>query len=136
MVRRRQWGYAGGQANNKPSDEEKREITQACETFIAEVLKPRFLPEIRPTTFNYCVDIFGKWHGNKYRFIQLYRSDDEERRIKPEFEAPFARLEYAGRDRFDLSYFRHTGQWWTVHQGVTLAQAIDLLENHGIFHPH
>lgn len=50
----------------------------ACEVFIDDVLKPRFLPEIRPTTFNYCVDIFGKWHGGNYLFIQRFRSDAED----------------------------------------------------------
>ena len=41
---------------------------------IDEVLKPQFLPVIRPTEFNYPVDICGKWHGTRYRFIQRYRS--------------------------------------------------------------
>ena len=53
----------------------------------------------------------------------------------PEFDAPFARLEYVGRDRFDISYFRHTGRWWTVFRGVTLAEALALLESEVIFHP-
>ncbi len=39
------------------------------------MLKPRYLPRIEPTSFNYPVDIYGKWHGNKYRFIQPFRSD-------------------------------------------------------------
>ena len=59
---------------------------------MAEVLRPRFLPEIRPTRFNYPVAILGKWHGNKYRFLTRYRSDDP-RSYAPEFEAPFARVE-------------------------------------------
>jgi len=31
---------------------EKADIAMQCERFIAETLKPRFLPEIRPTEFN------------------------------------------------------------------------------------
>lgn len=127
--------YGGGRKGNKPPEQEKQAIGRACEAFIEDVLKPRFLPEIRPTTFNYCVDIFGKWHGGSYRFIQRFRSDDLERAAEPEFDAPFARLEYAGRDRFDVAYFRHTGQWWTVHRGVPFAEALKLLETEGIFHP-
>ena len=132
---RRQWTYRGGRAGHRPPESEKRAIGQACETFIEDVLKPRFLPEIRPTQFNYPVDIFGKWHGGKYRFIQRFRSDRLENALDPEFDSPFARLEYVSRDRFDLSYFRHTGQWWTVHRGVSLAEALSLLETEGIFHP-
>ena len=54
--------------------EEKAAIAATGERFVAEVLKPRFLPEIRPTAFNYPVDIFGKWRGSKYSFITRYRS--------------------------------------------------------------
>lgn len=31
-------------------------------------LKPRFLPAVQPTDFNYPVDIHAKWHGARYRF--------------------------------------------------------------------
>ena len=51
----------------KPSAADKLAIAAACEKLIAEVLRPRFLPEIRPTQFNYPISISGKWHGNKYR---------------------------------------------------------------------
>ncbi len=49
-------------------------VTSACQHLIDDFLKPRFLPAIRPTQFNFPVDILGKWHGTKYRFIQRYRS--------------------------------------------------------------
>ncbi len=56
------------------SNTEKVVITATCQRFIDEVLKPRFLPAIRPTQFNYPIDILGKWHGNRYRFVQRYRT--------------------------------------------------------------
>ncbi len=46
------------------SPAEKAAITAACQRLIDEILKPRFLPAIRPTKFNYPVDICGKWHGS------------------------------------------------------------------------
>ena len=127
--------YRGGRAGHTPSESEKRAVNQACEALITDVLKPRFLPEIRPTQFNYPVDIFGKWHGAKYRFIQRFRSDRPENALEPEFDFPFARLEYVSRDLFDLSYFRHTEQWCSVYRGLSLAEALSLLETEGIFHP-
>ena len=45
------------------SEAEKARVTDACERLIDDFLKPRFLPSIRPTEFNYPVDILGKWHG-------------------------------------------------------------------------
>ena len=124
----------GGRAGRTPPENEKHAISRSCQAFIEQVLKPRFLPEIRPTHFNYPIEIFGKWHGEKYRFIQRFRNDREDA-LEPEFDSPFARLEYVSRDRFDLSYFRHTGKWWTVYRRVSLAEALSLLETEGIFHP-
>jgi hypothetical protein len=82
------------------SDTEKAAITNACQRFIDELLKPRFLPTIRPTQFNYPIDILGKWHGNRYRFVQRYRSGYPDN-LGEEFEAPFTRLDWMGRDRFE-----------------------------------
>ena len=132
---RGRWVYVGGSGGHKPPEREKRAISQACEAFIENVLRPRFLPEIRPSRFNYPIDIFGKWHGGKYRFLQRFRNDHPENARAPEFDSPFARLEYVSPDRFDLSYFRHTGRWWTVYRGVSLAEALSLLETEGVFHP-
>ena len=66
---------------------EKSAVTAACQHLIDDFLKPRFLPTIRPTQFNYPVDIIGKWHGTKYRFIQRYRSGFREN-LGEEFDAP------------------------------------------------
>ena len=113
---------------------EKASVTQACERLIEEFLKPSFLPAIQPTKFNYPVDILGKWHGAKYRFIQRYRSGFPEN-LGEEFDAPFARLDWISRDRFDIQWHRHTGEWFPLHRGLTLVKAIDTLTTNGILHP-
>jgi hypothetical protein len=103
---------------------EKSAVTAACQHLIDDFLKPRFLPTIRPTQFNYPVDILGKWHGTKYRFIQRYRSGFPEN-LGEEFDAPFARLDWISRNRFDLQWHRHTGEWFCLHRSLTFAEAID-----------
>ncbi|MGI8484572.1 MAG: hypothetical protein ACR2OU_09925 [Thermomicrobiales bacterium] len=118
-----------------PVDEfEKKAIITVCDTFILDVLKPRFLPEIVPSTFNYPIDIFGSWAGGKYRFIQRYRSGTEE---DPPFEvdSPFARLNRMGRDRFDIYWMRHTGKWWKLYTDLTLGEALQRLEEDAFLHP-
>ncbi len=134
MVPRGGWIYVGGRAGNKPPVAEKAAVSAACEAFIADVLRPRFLAEIRPTEFNYPIAIYGKWHGNKYRFLTRYRSDDP-RSDEPEFEAPFARLNYVSRDYFDLSWHRHTGEWVRMFERVSLAEALHLIEVEPYFQP-
>jgi hypothetical protein len=116
------------------SDAEKAGVTEACERLIDEFLKPRFLPAIRPTEFNYPVDILGKWHGAKYRLIQRYRSGFPDN-LGEEFDAPFARLDWISRDRFDIQWHRHTGEWFRLHRGLTLVKAIEILRSDGILHP-
>jgi hypothetical protein len=118
----------------KPTEAEKVAIVAACEAFIRDVLKPRFLPEIKPTEFNYPIDIFGDWRAGRYRFLQRYRSDSFNR-IRDEFDAPFARLDFMGPDRFDIYWMRHTGQWWPLHRDVTLEQALRLMIDDGHLHP-
>ena len=113
---------------------EKASVTSACERLIGEFLKPRFLPEIRPTKFNYPIDIVGKWHGAKYRFIQRYRSGFPEN-LGEEFDAPFARLDRIGRNSFDIQWHRHTGEWYRLHRDLTLVEAIETLKSDGILHP-
>ena len=49
--------------------------------------------------------------------------------------APFARLDWISRNRFDIQWHRHTGEWFRRHRGLTLAAAIDTLKSDGLLHP-
>jgi hypothetical protein len=116
------------------SKAEKTAVTVACQRLIDQVLKPRFLPVINPTKFNYPIDIHGKWHGTRYRFIQRYRSGFPET-MNEEFDSPFARLDWVGRDRFDIQWHRHTGAWYCLYRGMSLAEALIAIETDGILQP-
>ena len=112
-----------------PTD--KAAIGARCERFIAEILKPRFLPEVRPTQFNYPIDIVGKWRGSKYSFITRYRSGFPDN-LGAEFDAPFTRLGHVDKHlaevRFDGMWRRHTGQWWRLYDAVSLEDALRSIE--------
>jgi hypothetical protein len=121
------WGYAGARADKKPPDAKKLVITAACEQLIRDYYLPKFLPTVRPATdHNYPINIYGKWLGNKYRFITRYHC------VHPgapeEFDAPFARLECGTGDNYDVSWHRHTGEWHTVFRGLDLSGAMDALK--------
>ena len=118
-----------------PEPGEKAAIIEACEFFVANVLKPRFLPAIVPTEFNYMVDIRGDWRAGRYRFVRRYRSGMEHN-AGDEFDAPFARLDHMGPNRFDIHWMRHTGQWWPLHAGLTLTAALETLETNPVLHPY
>ena len=118
--------------------EEKAAIAARCERFINEILKPRFLPDIRPTQFNYPVDILGKWRGSKYNFMTRYRSGFADN-AGEEFDATFTRLDHAEEHladiRFDVMWHRHTGQYWRAHAGATLEEALKLIESEALLQP-
>lgn len=120
------------------SPDEKATITATCERFVAEVLKPRFLPEIRRTEFNYPVDISGRWRGSKYRFITGYRSGHPDNEGE-EFDAAFTRLDHVEEclteTRFDVMWHRHTGLWLRLHAAVTLDETLRLIETEGLLQP-
>ena len=116
------------------STAEKTAITAACQHLIEDFYKPRFLPAIRPTEFNFPVDIVGKWHGTKHRFIQRYRSGFPEN-LGEEFDAPFVRLDWISRDRFEIQWHRHTGEWFRLHRGLSLTVAIETLKSDPLLHP-
>jgi hypothetical protein len=131
---RGRWVRSPISTGTKLSELEKAAIRSACQTFIDTVLKPRFLPEIRVTPLNYPVDIRGAFHGRSYRFLQRYRSGYADN-LGWEFDAPFARLECVGRDRFDISFRRHTEQWFCLYRDRSLAEALKLIESDGHLHP-
>ena len=133
-MRKRRGAWVREPVRVLPSEREKVEIIAACDRFVAEVLKPRFLPEIRPTEFNYPVAIYGKWHGGRYRFIQRFRCGSRDV-IEPEFEHAFTRLDYVGPDRFDVMWYRHTGRWWRLYRSVSLKEALRSIERDGHLHP-
>ena len=117
---------------------EKAAIAASCDRFIAETLKPRFLPAIRPTQFNYPVDIFGKWRGSKYSFITRYRSGFPDNSGE-EFDSAFTRLDHleecVAETRFDIMWHRHTGQWFRLFASVALEDALRLIEKEGLLQP-
>lgn len=89
---------------------------------------------IRPTRFNYPIDIHGEWWRGRYRFMMRYRSGHEENEGL-EFDAPFTRFDHMGWDHFDIYRMRHTGQWWPLHRGLTLAESLRTIEEDGHLYP-
>lgn len=118
--------------------DQKAAITARCERFIHDELRPRFLPQIRPTEFNYPVDIFGKWRGSQYSFVQRYRSGFPDNRGE-EFNSAFTRLDH--RDdcfdeiRFDVMWHRHTGQWLCLYVLQTLDEALECIRTDELLQP-
>ncbi len=87
---------------------QKNNISKQFESVIEE-LKNNIQPLPNPQKYNHCVDVFSKWRGNFFYIMQKFKTG--ENGIKDFFDIGLARLEFYGDNRFNLSYFRHTGKW-------------------------
>jgi hypothetical protein len=113
----------------------KAEVGRKAEAVVQEFLKPQFIkPPPKDWRWNYITDIHSKWHRSFVHFSATYRSRGPTA-SKPTFEAPFARLDYAGNRRFSLAYLRHTGKWWEVHRGLTLDKCLKTIREDPTFQP-
>jgi hypothetical protein len=111
----------------KPKVPESLKAAVKCEAdeFVESFLKPRFIkPPPKDYEWNYPVDIFTKWHQRYFYFCSTWRSPGPNA-ISEFFEVRFARLEYAGDEKFNMAYMRYTGQWWEIFQDLTLDQCIE-----------
>jgi hypothetical protein len=110
---------------------EKAVIVAAREAFIGDVLKPRFLPQIRPADAMELCDRHPWRVGGGtiplHAALQVGHGAQSRRRAQCALRP--------GPDRFDIYWMRHTGKWWCLHLGVTLAEALRILETDGVLHP-
>jgi hypothetical protein len=113
----------------------QHEVERRAQELIDSTLKPRYIqPPPKKAEFNYLVDLYAKWRGPFFYFCSRYCSPGP-RALPPFFESWFARLQYAGNDRFNLAYFRHTGQWWEVAQLLPREECLDEIRAGGLFTP-
>ncbi len=136
MARRKMWVFSP-QKRSKPKvpDIIKANVETKANEFIETVLKPNHIkPPSGDERFNYIIDIYSKWSRNYFYFCAKYACPGSNA-ISPFFEARFARLEYVGNERFNLSYMRHTGQWWEIYTELSLVNCLDAIRDEPHFLP-
>lgn len=111
----------------------KTEVMTKANELIETVLKPQYLkPPPEDARFNYIADIYGKWYQRYFYFCTTYNSPGPNA-LSPSFEAKFARLEYAGNNRFHLSFMRHTGQWIELYTDLSLDECLTSIRDEPFF---
>jgi hypothetical protein len=136
MSKRKTW-RASSAKDKKPQIPEsiKLSLEAHADELIEKVLK---LEHIKPppadNDFNYLVDIYSKWYRNYFYFCSKYNSPSQNA-ISPSFEAKFARMEYMGDEKFNLSYMRHTKQWLEIYQDLSIFESIELISEEPHFIP-
>jgi hypothetical protein len=113
----------------------RHEVQRRAQQLIDSTLKPRYLqPRPKKAEFNYLVNLSCQWRGLFFYFCSKYCSPGL-RALSPFFESRFARLRYAGDDRFHLAYFRHTGRWCEIAQRLSLRECLAEIAAGGLFTP-
>lgn len=113
----------------------KAEVTQKATLLVETLLKPRHIkPPPKNARFNYIVDLNTKWHRHYFYFCAKYAVPGPNA-LAPFFESKFARLEYIGRNRFNLSFVRHTGEWIEIALNHSLDECLAAISEGGFFEP-
>lgn len=111
----------------------KRNIQDDFQPLI-ESFKKQCISKNPNKEFNYLVDIDSKWYQNYFYLCEKYKSE-QPNRLADEFEVKIVRLKYTGKNLFDFSYFRHTGQWHLVAKGFTLEECKEMILSNPVFQP-
>jgi len=137
MVKRRKvWTYCPSKPPKpKVPDGVKAELSSKAQELIEEHLKPAHVkPPRKNSEFNYVTELFTRWHQSYFYFCATYACPHPEA-LSPTFEARFARMGYEGAGRFNLSYMRHTGQWWEIYSGLSIDECLTAIRDEPHFIP-
>lgn len=113
----------------------KADVSTKANDLIETVLKPQHIqPPPDNPQFNYIVDLYGKWYQRYFYLCATYRVSDPDARVAS-FEVKCARIEYAGDNRFHLSFPRHTGQWVELYTDIPLDECLVSIRDESFFFP-
>jgi len=112
----------------------KREVDEQSQDLTETLRMQHIKPPPEGVDFSYVTDIYLKWFRSSLYFCAQYccRAPNC---ISPTFETKFARLEYVGNGRFNLSYMRHTGKWIEIYPGLSLTECLESIRTEPHFMP-
>ena len=137
MASKKYGWFPAAPKRTKPTvpDSVKSALKEKADEIIENVIKPKHV-KAPPTDndFNYLADVSSKWYRNYFYFCATYNCPSPNA-IAPSFETKFARMEYVDDDKFNLSYMRHTGQWWEIFQELPMSECLKLITEEPYFIP-
>lgn len=131
--RLRVWAPSGRISRPRVPDDVKQRVQREGDALVAEVLRPRKVkPPPENPEWNYVSDVFTRWYHSWFYFCATYTSPSP-RALSPTFETRFARMEYAGDERFHLAFMRYTGEWIEIYRDIPLAAALAAIRDDPYF---
>ena len=110
-------------------------LTDKANELIENIIKPNHIsPPPTDNNFNYLVDIYSTWYRNYFYFCSKYNCPGPNA-IAPLFDIKWARMEYVGNDKFNVSYMRHTEKWAEVFQDISMIDSLKAITEEPYFAP-
>ncbi|MCB0595795.1 MAG: hypothetical protein H6557_06540 [Lewinellaceae bacterium] len=126
------WGWVKTDQPGKPTDAEKAKATALFEPYVQH-LNETLPPLQEPQQFNQAVRVEAKWRGSFFYLMSHYKCPPKPEYVMEGFESGIARLTYKSPGVYDLSYFRHTGQWATIFYGLSLEDCLERIQSDPTF---
>ena len=102
----------------------KAAVATRAQDLVDTVLTPRYVREPPPDPqWNYIVGLSTRWYRSSLYFCAIYCCPGPNA-LSPSFEQRFARMEFAGENRFHLAYMRHTGAWVVLNHDLPLEECL------------
>ena len=119
---------------NKVSEQLQKEISEKAVELV-EFLKPKWIEEnTEGYEHNHIVDIYSQWSRNRFYFCSKYACPGPNS-VSPFFETKFARMTPTSNEKFNLAYFRYTGQWNEIFEDLTWEECFELIKEGNWFQP-
>jgi hypothetical protein len=100
--------------------DDPREGVDAQVDLVVATLKKRFCKKPKNPQFNWCDDLFTRWHRDALYFVAVMRTSQG----RPStFEIHVARMEHAGKGRFNLPVPMRRG-WNTVKRAASAKECL------------
>lgn len=126
---------------SSPKKVSKAELSESYKISIQNYFQPlvdefkrQYIKKNPNKEFNYLIDIYSKWYQNYFYLCEKFKSEHPDRLVD-EFEEKFVRMKFTGVNQFEFAYFRHTGQWFLVADGLTMEDCRDMILSNPNFQP-
>jgi len=107
----------------------KADVTRQAQELVETVLTPRYVrePPSEPQ-WNYIVGLLTRWYRSSLYFCATYCCPGPNA-LSPSFEQRFARMEFAGSNRFHLAFMRYTGAWVVLYHDLPLDECLTAIRD-------
>jgi hypothetical protein len=107
----------------------KADVTRLAQEFVDTDLTPRYVgePPSQPQ-WNYIVALSTRWYRSSLYFCATYCCPGPTA-LSPSLEERFARMEFAGDQRFHLACRRYTGAWVVLYQDLLLDDCLTAIRD-------